>query len=293
MQQTRDRQSFMGSLPAGLEIGQPNHTIYIQNLNEKINLKYLRMELENILSPYGPIHNMILKRRLALKGQAFIIFDTIDSAKRAIASLQGQKLFGKSMICRFARFKSDIIAERDGTLDIEKKHRMIDKIERSKTIRLTRRQILAQMMGNPMMSQLMMVGPTASLSGAVSGIPLASMGPEMQLPNKVLFVQSIPFVPISEHDKNTSNTSNAPTHFGTEAKEGSPINTLINSASKKIEEIFKKFPGFCEARFVPNRPDVAFIEYENELQANNARQAMDKHELISNQPPIRVTFSKR
>lgn len=270
----------MGSLPAGLEIGQPNHTVYIQNLNERVNLKYMKIELERLFSSHGQIHNIILKRRLALRGQAFIIFDTMDSAKHAITSLQGQKLFGKSMICRFARFKSDIIAEREGTLDIEKKHRIADKVERSKTIRLTRRQILTQMMGNPMMSQLMMVGPSASLSGAVSGIPLASMGPEMQLPNKVLFVQNIP-------------VSASISTSGSDQQQQSSGTNIPSETSKKIEEMFKRFTGFCEARFVPNRPDVAFIEYENELQANNARQAMDKYEIIPNQPVIRVTFSKR
>lgn len=52
-----------------------------------------------------------LKRR----GQAFIVFATVESAMKAVADMQGFPLQDKPMKIAFAKSKSDAISKQDGT----------------------------------------------------------------------------------------------------------------------------------------------------------------------------------
>lgn len=109
--------------------------------------------------------------------------------------------------------------------------------------------------------------PMGVSMGMLGGMPISTAGPnqmtmgsggELQLPNKVLYLQNLP--------------------------EG--------IKESQLSELFKRFPGFIEVRMVPNRPDVAFAEYENEMQAMMARQSLDGHEVTAGSP-LRVAFAKR
>jgi len=236
----------------GMEVGTPNCTLYLQNLNEKVNITHMKQALRDLFTSFGHIYEIIVKKRVALRGQAFIIYSSLEESRRAVEALQGHRLFGKSMVVRYARFKSDVLSKADGTYEIEKRHREQDRNDRSRLPRLTRRQIIAQMMNNPVIGTMM----GAPVAGGPLPLGLGS-GANMQLPNKVLFIQGIP------------------DGFGL----------------AKLEELFR-WPGYCEVRVVPNRPDVAFVEYESEPQANAARLALDKYE-IAPSVSIRVTFARR
>ena len=146
------------------------------------------------------------------------------------------------MVIRYARFRSDCTIENESELMTEKKLREADRIEKAKNPRLTRRQILNRLMsGNP---------------SNLQSISIA--GPDVQLPNKTLFIQNIP--------------------------PGYPIPAL--------SDLFRRYPGFQDLRTVPNRPDVAFVEYENETQAGVARQILDKTEIVPG-GILRVSFARR
>jgi hypothetical protein len=133
--------------------------------------------------------------------------------------------------------------------------------------------MLAQMAANPGMqgmSSLPMAGLPMSMGPGMGGFGMSgpgmggpSLGPQMvggelQLPNKVLYLQNLP--------------------------EG--------ITEKELLEVFKKYPGFVEIRLVPNRPDVAFAEYESEAQAVVARQAAETHEVRPG-TNLRVAFARR
>lgn len=67
-----------------------------------------------------------MKRR----GQAFIVFDSVESAENAIDEVNGFELFGKSMVLEFAKTKSDATVQREGNeeeLETHKRHRKAEK----------------------------------------------------------------------------------------------------------------------------------------------------------------------
>ena len=50
-----------------------------------------------------------------MRGQAFIVFDDVESAKKAVSSMQGFPFHSKKMRIQYAKGDSDIISKRNGT----------------------------------------------------------------------------------------------------------------------------------------------------------------------------------
>ncbi|XP_057266785.1 U1 small nuclear ribonucleoprotein A-like, partial [Pezoporus wallicus] len=76
----------------------PNHTIYINNLNEKIKKDELKKSLYAIFSQFGQILDILVARSLRLRGQAFVIFKELSSASSALRSMQGFPFYDKPMV---------------------------------------------------------------------------------------------------------------------------------------------------------------------------------------------------
>jgi len=87
-------------------------------------------------------------------------------------------------------------------------------------------------------------------------------------------------------DDNDEDSNNPPHH----------ILFLRNLPQETQEEmlalLFSRFDGFKEVRLVPNRPDIAFIEFENKEQASNSRDALQNFK-ISPTHAMKVSFAKR
>jgi U2 small nuclear ribonucleoprotein B'' len=74
--------------------------------------------------------DIVAKKSLKRKGQAFIIYDNVDSAQNAIDDLQGFDLFGQQMSLDFAKTRSDATVHRedgDQGLEVHKKQRLAEK----------------------------------------------------------------------------------------------------------------------------------------------------------------------
>ena len=65
----------------------PNHTIYINNLNEKIKKDDLKKSLYAIFTQFGQILDIVAMKTLKMRGQAFVIFKEISSATNALRSM--------------------------------------------------------------------------------------------------------------------------------------------------------------------------------------------------------------
>ena len=118
------------SAAAPVEVGKPSCTLYLQNLPERPNpLKYLPAVLEEMFTPFGPLRQPpIMRKGVAFHGQAWIIFKNLEDAQAALKALQGTRIWGKSVVIKFARFKSDcVVKEEGGDLALEKKQREQDK----------------------------------------------------------------------------------------------------------------------------------------------------------------------
>ena len=94
------------------QLEEPNCTVYIRNLNEKIKIPALKKSLEEIFSKYGTVLEIIAHKNIWMRGQAFIVFDRLESASVAIKNVQGYPLQDKPMILNFARQASEASLKR-------------------------------------------------------------------------------------------------------------------------------------------------------------------------------------
>ena len=53
-----------------------------------------------------------------------------------------------------------------------------------------------------------------------------------------------------------------------------------------------RFPGFKEVRLVPNRHDIAFVEFENELQSGAAKEALQGFKITPSHA-MKISFAKK
>jgi RNA recognition motif-containing protein len=77
----------------------------------------LKQSLQAIFSQYGAIVDIIAKKSLKAKGQAFVVFDSTQAAENAIREVQAFPLFNKPMVLAFARTRSDATVKREAGED--------------------------------------------------------------------------------------------------------------------------------------------------------------------------------
>uniref|UniRef100_A0A2K5QND2 RRM domain-containing protein n=1 Tax=Cebus imitator TaxID=2715852 RepID=A0A2K5QND2_CEBIM len=89
----------------------PNHTIYINNMNDKIKKVELKRSLYALFSQFGHVVDTVALKTMKMRGQAFVIFKELGLPTNALRQLQG-----------FPFYDSDIISKMRGTFaDKEKK----------------------------------------------------------------------------------------------------------------------------------------------------------------------------
>merc|ERR1719410_1801091 len=93
----------------------PNQTLYVNNLNDKINVETLKKSLREVFAAFGGIIDIIAMKSLKRRGQAWIIFKEPSSATNALKSLQGFPFYNKPMRIAYSKTKSDVVAKADGT----------------------------------------------------------------------------------------------------------------------------------------------------------------------------------
>jgi RNA recognition motif-containing protein len=98
-------------------------SVYVRNLEERIKVDQLKEALTELFSEYGEIVDIVAKTNLKAKGQAFIVFDSAESAQKAIDEVQGFELFEKPMQLAFAKTRSDATVKRIGDDDEFESHK--------------------------------------------------------------------------------------------------------------------------------------------------------------------------
>jgi len=83
-------------------------------------------------------------------------------------------------------------------------------------------------------------------------------GAEEQAPNKILFLQRLPI----------------------------EVNEVM------LQALFKQFPGLQDVRMVPGKNGIAFVEFENDVQANQAKDTLQGFKLTPTNA-MRITFAKK
>lgn len=253
-------------------------SVYVQNLEERVKLDALVDALRTVFAEFGNIVDIVAKKNLRAKGQAFVVYDNPESAQDAITEIDGFELFGKPMKVAFARTHSDKTVELKGNqedLEQHKRHRQAEKgminsishlipsltsaghIDKRKALESAEEQRQINKRGPGSVNDNRPAKAAKSGLKSTSAAASGSVLDEFLPPNKILFVQNFP------EDYN--------------------IETLTS--------VFGRFDGFREVRLVPGRRGIAFVEYEAEQGAITAKE--NTAGLHLGDKPIKVTYQRQ
>ncbi|KAF7558801.1 hypothetical protein G7046_g5362 [Stylonectria norvegica] len=216
-------------------------TVYVQNLEERVKIESLAEALRAVFSEFGNIVDIVAKKNLKARGQAFVVFDNPESAQTAIDEVQGFELFGKPIRVALARTSSDktvALKCSEEEFETHKRHRQAEKDKR-KALEAAEEQRQLNKRGPSAASDSR---PAKSVKPAglksTSAATSAVVPDEYLPPNKILFVQNVP----DDYDVDA------------------------------LTIVFGRFEGFREIRLVPGRRGIAFVEYDAEQGAITAKE---------------------
>lgn len=233
----------------------------------------LKKSLYAIFSQFGQILDIVALKTLKMRGQAFVIFKEINSAANALRSMQGFPFYDKPMRIQFSKKDSDIIAKMKGTF-VEGERKRRDPEEEGGRKKKKKAAAAAAAVATvvppavqPMMMQQPQIarGPPPTVPApappmAVAGAGLAVPAPAIpeQPPNQILFITNLP----------------------------EETNEMM------LSMLFNQFPGFKEVRLVPGRHDIAFVEFETDMQAGAAKDALQGFKITPSNA-MKITFAKK
>ncbi|KAL4904877.1 hypothetical protein BDW74DRAFT_153687 [Aspergillus multicolor] len=240
----------------------PNPTVYVRNLEERIKPDELKEALSEIFSEYGTILEIVAKKNLKAKGQAFVVFDNVESATRAIDEINGFDLFDKPMVLDYAKTRSDATVQREGgdeELEAHKRRRLAEKERRQAHEALeAQKKLKRPPVGAPEPGRPVKAAKGAGLK-PTPGAATAVIPDEYLPPNKILFLRELP----------------------------------DTADQESLTAVFGRFEGFREVRLVPGRKGIAFVEYESESGAISAKEATSGMPMGPEGKPIRVTYQRQ
>jgi len=195
-----------------------------------------------------------------------VVFDSADSAAKAIEEINGFELFDKPMQLDFARTRSDAtVLREDGEHGLEKwKRARLAEKDRRQAQEATQKMLKrpAPVAADAAAGAGLGARPVKAVKGAglkPSGANAAAIIPDEYLPpNKILFLRDLP----DSYD------------------------------ADGLSRIFSRFEGFKEVRMVPGRKGIAFVEYEAEAGAISAKEATAGMQLGDEGKGIRVTYQR-
>jgi U2 small nuclear ribonucleoprotein B'' len=106
------------------EVLPPRKTLYVRNLDESIKLPILKQELQTLFSQFGHVLNVVAHKNIRMRGQAFIVFEDLQSAEKALSIVQDFPFHGKNMAVNYAKTPSDDTVKREHTEEEFEQHKM-------------------------------------------------------------------------------------------------------------------------------------------------------------------------
>lgn len=111
---------------------QTNNHIQVRNLDERKKIPEVIDALKETFGEFGNIVEVIAKKSVKRKGQAFIVYESAEEAGDALEALQGFDVLGRPVQLAFAKTRSDTTVlkeEGEEGLEKHKKHRLAEKGE--------------------------------------------------------------------------------------------------------------------------------------------------------------------
>ncbi|KAG8812897.1 hypothetical protein FRC17_001762 [Serendipita sp. 399] len=161
-----------------------SETLYIQNLNDKVKLIYMKATLNNLFRHFGKVVDVVAHRNLRMRGQAFVSFSNVETAKKAMKEVQKFPLYGKPMQVSFAKTRSEAVIKLLASDEFDSFH--AERLKRKKRSRWD----------NPIKKKLRLkklaTGAPADAPAPGPKRPNVLMPDEYLPPNKILFIQNLP-----------------------------------------------------------------------------------------------------
>lgn len=244
----------------------PNQTIYINNLNEKTKKEALKKSLYAIFSQFGQILDIVALKTLKMRGQAFVVFRDVTSATNALRSMQGFPFYDKPMRIHYAKGKSDAVAKQDGSF-----------VQRDKKAKEKRKAVINEV-HRPAKKPVPVAQPGAVIAQQLPGVMPVAAVPGQPIPAAVVQAAVAPLSarPVPEQPNSILFLSNLP----------------LETTEMMLQMLFNQFPGLKEVRLVPGRSDIAFVEFENEIQAGTAKDALQGFR-IKPTHAMSISFAKK
>uniref|UniRef100_A0A3Q3G6Z6 Small nuclear ribonucleoprotein polypeptide B2 n=1 Tax=Labrus bergylta TaxID=56723 RepID=A0A3Q3G6Z6_9LABR len=128
----------------------PNHTIYINNINDKVKKEEMKRSLYALFSQFGQILEVVAMKTMKMRGQAFVVFKELAASTNALRQLQGFPFYNKPMRIQYAKTDSEVIAKVKGTYgDKEKKKDKKKKALEPATSLIKKPDLFSQVPDNP------------------------------------------------------------------------------------------------------------------------------------------------
>jgi len=214
-------------VPGSFPILPVNHTIYVNNLNEKIKKDELKKSLFHVMSQFGQILEIQAEKSLKKRGQAWIVFSNTQSAGEALKEMQSFNFYGKPMRVQYAKVKSDIVAKKDGTYVKRVRKKLKSKSKKKKKSKKTKT------------------------------TDKGDQKEDTTPPNKVLMVENLP--------------------------------TQCNTAM--LSMLFHQYAGFKDASMVPERPGIAFVEFDESVNSTLAKDSLQNFQITATHC-MKISFAK-
>jgi len=232
--------------------------LYVNNLNEKVKKEELKKSLYHVFSQFGNIIDIFAAKTLKVRGQAWIVFDDLNGATKAVREMQNFNFYGKPMRVGYAKSKSDVISKADGTFKARplRKPELAVKTEKKKEPKKDE--------GGPpkkrktTKEKKKKEEDSSSSSSSSAPAPTSMVSETPAPPNNILFVENLP----------------------------------VQCTTMMLAMLFQQYTGYKESRLVSGKPGIAFIEFGDDGQATLAKDALQGFR-ITPQNLMKIAYAKR
>lgn len=230
----------------------PNATLYVSNLDWSIRKNKLKRAIQTLFTRHGKILEVVTLRKEGLRGQAWIIFESVDSATAALQAEQGFSFFGKPLKISFAKEKSDRLAKREGSFD--------------PNVRRAQREAAAAV-------------KKQKLANGLAAIPAAAA------PESIKMEESVALPPMEAAATAVIPAAPAAAAVVAPAESIPPSNILFaqdlpsECNEMMLAMLFRQYAGYKEVR-IP-RAGLAFVEFDDEPHATLALKGLDGFKLTT------------
>ncbi|KAI8835303.1 hypothetical protein BC829DRAFT_493638 [Chytridium lagenaria] len=249
----------------------PSQTLFVKSVYDKLKKHEIKRSLYHLFSQHGQILDVVTRKTAKMRGQAFVVFSDTSEATAALRALQGFPFFGKALVLAYSKSTSNAVMLREGRMIPPK---MAQKMAKGKR-------------GREEGDEGERDAKKAATEDKENGNDDEGDDEEMEMDDD------------DEEEEDTSAPA-APTSNPPEKTTNPPYNILyathlpsaVTGTPEMLTLLFKQYQGFKEVRLVPNKSDIAFIEYTTVEQAVEAKGRLDGF-LVAKGHPLKLQFAKR